>query len=81
MHRPSLEEKLLGKKNVLKICDFGVSLIMNSTQKKALMNERSGTFGYIAPEIKYEDSLIGPEIDVWAFGVVLYEMCTAYKPI
>ena len=41
---------------------------------------RCGTEGYIAPEIEKEQSLIGPEIDMWAFGVMLYEMCTAYKP-
>ena len=27
-----------------------------------------------------KNSIIGPEIDMWAFGVMLYEMCTAYKP-
>ena len=45
-----------------------------------MMLERCGTGGYIAPEIGSKNSLIGPEIDMWAFGVMLYEMCTAYKP-
>ncbi len=44
------------------------------------MVERCGTGGYIAPEIMAKNSLVGPEIDMWAFGVMLYEMCTAYKP-
>ena len=44
------------------------------------MVERCGTSGYIAPEIQTKNSLVGPEIDLWAFGVMLYEMCTAYKP-
>ena len=47
---------------------------------KAIMVERCGTGGYIAPEVGHKNSLIGPEIDMWAFGVMLYEMCTAYKP-
>jgi serine/threonine protein kinase len=47
---------------------------------KALMLEKCGTMGYIAPEVKMKNSLVGPEIDMWAFGVMLYEMCTAYKP-
>ena len=47
---------------------------------KAMMTERCGTGGYIAPEIAPKNTLIGPEIDMWAFGVMLYEMCTAYKP-
>jgi serine/threonine protein kinase len=46
----------------------------------ALMKDRSGTAGYIAPEIKTNNVLVGPDIDMWAFGVMLYEMCTAYKP-
>ena len=44
------------------------------------MVERSGTFGYIAPEVKKNNMMIGPEVDMWAFGVILYELCTAYKP-
>ena len=47
---------------------------------KSLMVERCGTGGYIAPEIAAKNSIVGPEIDLWAFGVMLYEMCTAYKP-
>lgn len=47
---------------------------------KALMVERCGTGGYIAPEIGSKNTLVGPEIDMWSFGVMLYEMCTAYKP-
>ena len=44
------------------------------------MKERSGTAGYIAPEIRGTNVLVGPEIDIWAFGIILYEMCVAYKP-
>ena len=44
------------------------------------MKERSGTVGYIAPEVYGKNILIGPEIDMWAFGIVLYEICVAYKP-
>ena len=44
------------------------------------MKERSGTAGYIAPEIKANNKIVGPEIDIWSFGIVLYEMCVAYKP-
>jgi len=44
------------------------------------MVHRCGTNGYIAPEVGSSNTTIGPEIDMWAFGVMLYEMCTAYKP-
>lgn len=45
------------------------------------MRERSGTQGYIAPEVnKQKNNIIGPEIDMWAFGIMLYEFCVGYKP-
>jgi serine/threonine protein kinase len=66
---------------MVKLCDFGLSHIMSSEYNgKALMTERCGTGGYIAPEIGSKNSIVGPEIDMWSFGVMLYEMCTAYKP-
>ena len=66
---------------MVKLCDFGLSHVMKpELNGKALMVEKCGTGGYIAPEIKPKGTLIGPEIDMWAFGVMLYEMCTAYKP-
>lgn len=78
LQRPELEEEDFPQ---VKVCDFGLSHLMkNEYGGKALMIERCGTGGYIAPEIKPKNNLVGPEIDMWAFGVMLYEMCTAYKP-
>lgn len=66
---------------ILKVCDFGLVQIMEpSLNGKALMKTMCGTKGYIAPEIKAQDNLVGPEIDLWSFGVLLYELCVAYKP-
>jgi serine/threonine protein kinase KIN1/2 len=65
----------------VKLCDFGLSHILRPEfNGKALMAEKCGTSGYIAPEIQSKNTLVGPEIDMWSFGVMLYEMCTAYKP-
>lgn len=44
------------------------------------MVTRCGTQGYIAPEVGSRDSMIGPEIDMFAFGVIMYELMSAYKP-
>jgi serine/threonine protein kinase len=79
LHRPTGNDKA-----VIKICDFGISLVINPNEnnglKKALMKQRSGTAGYIAPEIKANNELVGPEIDIWAMGVIIYEMSVGYKP-
>ena len=44
------------------------------------MKERSGTAQYIAPEIKQNNSMVGAEIDMWSFGILLYQMAVAYVP-
>ena len=82
LQRPDKDEAEAGEYPIVKLCDFGLSHLMTGEHHdgKALMAERCGTGGYIAPEVGSKNSLIGPEIDMWAFGVMLYEMCTAYKP-
>jgi len=52
----------------------------SNLEGKGLMEYKCGTSGYIAPEVQPKNSIVGPEIDTWAFGVMLYEMCCAYKP-
>lgn len=65
---------------IIKICDFGLAHnICPKLNNKALKKNTVGTWGYIAPEVKNQDH-IGPEIDMWAFGLILYEMAVAYKP-
>jgi len=39
-----------------------------------------GTLHYAAPEILTQESYLGPEIDVWALGVVLYFMVSGLLP-
>jgi serine/threonine protein kinase len=84
LHRPTDDEKAAGVRPVMKLCDFGIAQIIQpelfNGEKKALMKERSGTAHYIAPEVSSSMVPVGPEIDMWAFGIVLYEMCVAYKP-
>lgn len=82
--RPTKEMKAQGHTTRVKLCDFGISLHMAPDlfvdKKKAVMKERSGTIGYLAPEVQGKNIIVGPEIDVWSFGIVLYELCVAYKP-
>ncbi len=81
LQRPDEDEAQAGEYSRVKLCDFGLSHLASLDHDgKAMMTQRCGTGGYIAPEVGPKNSLVGPEIDMWALGVMLYEICTAYKP-
>lgn len=52
-HKPEDDEAEPGEIPMVKICDFGLSHVMDPQygDRKAMMVERCGTGGYIAPEI------------------------------
>ena len=60
---------------MVKICDFGWAALAKDTNRTTFC----GTADYLAPEIaKHED--YSKEVDVWAVGVLLYEMLTGKAP-
>ncbi|KAK9074067.1 hypothetical protein SSX86_006664 [Deinandra increscens subsp. villosa] len=59
-----------------KVGDFGLTRLTEVRSRSRLM----GTFGYMAPEYaQYGD--VSPKVDVYAFGVVLYELISAKTAI
>jgi serine/threonine protein kinase len=64
---------------VVKLCDFGLSRILDQKTGKFLMTIPVGSASYMAPEIK-SNSYVNEKIDMWALGIVLYKMSVAYKP-
>ena len=65
---------------IIKICDFGLAQAVDpANSNKILKSQVAGTWGYIAPEFKNSE-YIGREVDIWAYGLLLYEMAVAYKP-
>ena len=66
-------------RSYLKLTDFGLSHFVPINNSKAFMKYRCGTFGYSAPEVGKE-TYIDPSIDMWAFGITLYQMAVAYLP-
>lgn len=68
---------LVGLGGEVKLTDFGVSqLISASTRSKDVI---CGTPGYLAPEC-FAGGEYGPEADLWALGVVLYQCITGRQP-
>lgn len=63
----------------VKLCDFGLSKLLDKESGKAFMETPVGSMHYMAPEIKSK-SYVDEKIDMWALGIVIYKMSVAYKP-
>jgi len=80
IHRDIKMENLLVTHNyVVKVCDFGLSCILERNQTHLTKASQVGTAGYMAPEVLRNESY-GEKADVWSFGVLLYEILTGKRP-
>jgi len=69
---------LLTSEGDVKICDFGVSKIVQN--KNLVMEDQCGTPAYIAPEVFSGKGYKGFQSDIWSAGVVLYAMLLGTVP-
>ncbi|KAG2499484.1 hypothetical protein HYH03_002431 [Edaphochlamys debaryana] len=68
-----------GPKPAVKLSDFGLARLHETL--KATRNPEAGTPAYIAPEcFETADDMISYRSDVYAFGVILWEMLSGQKP-
>ncbi|WP_286177824.1 serine/threonine-protein kinase [Rhodopirellula sp. JC639] len=77
VHRDLKPGNIFDDLGIVKVGDYGLSKYISSSQRGG-HTESVGTFHYMAPEIgrgKY-----GREIDVYAMGVMLYELLTGRVP-
>lgn len=79
------ENFLLRKKNqiikdendlLVKLIDFGTADFL---REEGFDYTEQGTLSYIAPEILLQETY-GAKVDMWAAGIVLYNMCTGTHP-
>jgi serine/threonine-protein kinase len=69
---------LFSEDGLVKVVDFGLAKVWTDSDLTA-PGVTAGTAGYMAPEQIAGDQA-GPQADVWALGVVLYEMLLGGRP-
>ncbi len=78
IHRELKPDKLLISSNgTIKIGDFGLSKVFEVGKQYAL--SQVGTISYMSPEI-YDNGKYDYKSDIWALGVILYELCALKRP-
>lgn len=70
------ENILVNIDNEIKICDFGQSAIFKNGEK---FIKHTGTLYYVAPEIAF-NKLYDYKVDIWALGIIYYELIRKYPP-
>ncbi|QHN91327.1 uncharacterized protein DS421_17g573900 [Arachis hypogaea] len=70
---------LLDKSFHGKVADFGLAKLIDTGSSSAPTANMAGTFGYMPPEYVY--GRVSPKLDVFAFGVVLYELISAKEAV
>lgn len=68
------ENLLLDREGRVKIADFGIAALIGAE------GERAGTPPYMAPEQAQAEREVDNRADIYALGVVLYEMLTGERP-
>jgi serine/threonine protein kinase/tetratricopeptide (TPR) repeat protein len=63
-----------------KITDFGLAKQMQGTDSETKTGAILGTPSYIAPEQAAAKKDVGPPVDIYALGAILYEMLTGRPP-
>jgi len=77
-HRDLKPENLLLDANLhVKIADFGLS---NEMKDGEFLKTSCGSPNYASPEVVSGKAYVGPEVDIWSCGVVLYALLCGSLP-
>jgi len=77
VHRDLKPGNIFVDEDIVKIGDYGLSKYISCSRRSG-QTESVGTFHYMAPEIG--KGVYGKEIDIYALGIMLYEMLTGNVP-
>ncbi|MFN3190056.1 MAG: serine/threonine-protein kinase [Aureliella sp.] len=77
VHRDLKPANIFEDEGIVKIGDYGLSKFI-SCSRRGGQTESVGTFHYMAPEIGKGE--YGKEIDIYALGIMLYELATGNVP-
>jgi hypothetical protein len=77
VHRDLKPGNIFEDAGYVKIGDYGLSKFI-STSRRSGQTESVGTFHYMAPEIG--KGVYGKEIDIYALGIILFEMISGRTP-
>ena len=79
IHRDvKLENALLDRDGTVKLIDFGLAALVPSLDTP--LRVHCGSPSYAAPEIVARKPYLGPPVDVWSLGVVLFACAAGYLP-
>jgi serine/threonine protein kinase len=71
------ENLLLDQNQNIKIIDFG---FVNMYDPQDKLNTFCGSPFYASPEMVTATEYIGPEVDIWSLGVILFTMLSGHLP-
>ena len=77
VHRDLKPGNIFLDQGTVKIGDYGLSKFISCSRRSG-QTESVGTFHYMAPEIGL--GRYGKEIDIYALGILLYEMLSGHVP-
>ncbi len=77
VHRDLKPGNLFCDEGVVKVGDYGLSKFISCSRRSG-QTESVGTVHYMAPEVA--NGRYGKEIDIYALGIILYEMLTGRVP-
>lgn len=72
-----IENILISKSGNIKLIDFGLANLYNTHD---LLKTFCGSLYFAAPELLNAKPYIGPEVDVWSFGIVIFVLVCGKVP-